>query len=295
MNPLSLIKVKLRKLTNPKSDSINNSNVSPLDNNAPKEADFIVSNETNSSKSKPKEKPAKQVNFNAIRIQRKGTLNVNGDQKNINNRSHNFGLSPEKKLVFPDFTNALLKENMEMLFSRFDKKVENSEKGINTESIEEVSIPIQTKPKAMSYDLSLPLINQKDIVQNKRERMKSDHYISHFKMKAEYAKNVNNFPYGNNFDVDERVFNVKRFDHHLKNELSRKLINKSNRINKSLNLNSSNSDSFQLPFNQYQSIKMAMHPTKKLLPIKLSKERGIEALSKKMYEKIRRKISEDEF
>ena len=103
------------------------------------------------------------------------------------------------------------------------------------------------------------------------------------------SKGNHNFSNKNEFGIYEKAFSIERFNKQLEDELNSKISINKQRKNRSLNINASCPDYTKISsFNYYQSMKMAKDSTNhhKLLPIKLSKERGIEVLSRKIFENI---------
>lgn len=193
----------------------------------------------------------------------------------------------EKIYDLPPFSNLILKSNMETN----NEKIPTESKGINTDMSEEIMPKETTKQvnlPVIQYDLNLPPIIKQTPQEKKEMKMKSD-YLSANKKKQLYSRKINNFPSFNEFQVDERSFEIERFNKVLNKELEKNInVNLSKNRKKRCFSVSEMSINGNEDFDKYQMLKMAEKRTKRLLPINLNKDRsGIELLSRKIFENVR--------
>ena len=283
MNPISIMKLKLKTNTKPKSEAKRIQTNSKPNSNDSFDLNISIIHENGINANPKVKKIAKNVNFNQVRLQRQGSFY----NKSCNNQNVNF-FDPIGQIP-PSFSNLYLKNYME--------NKDSSDDGNNNVSIDK-------KNKIQFNDASSEIKNFKKLEQRNGEKINltpiknevilpliltinnEQQPLSNIESNS---KGNHNFSNKNEFGIYEKAFSIERFNKQLEDELNSKISINKQRKNRSLNINASCPDYTKISsFNYYQSMKMAKDSTNhhKLLPIKLSKERGIEVLSRKIFENI---------
>jgi hypothetical protein len=282
MKPHSLINFEKRKKSHNKSDVTdycNDTNI--LDK---------LSESTNSNDielfqyDKIKPKNPHKFNFNDVKVSNKRSL------KNLSRLKVHFQEElpsniKKQEITSPfDYTN----DNYSN-FNYEDDRNKATQSSENLEPIQNLQIGKESESKnRYYYDLSiLPMINNKK-EEKSNKNYYSDLYASHWKKMKQYSNNLSSTHSKSAFYIDQKVFETKKFNNYLEDELSKKINMKfKKKGNKSVNLGTiSFADKDLLPsFDQYQIKRIVKEGKTRLQPIKLVKQKiGLEILSKKMFE-----------
>lgn len=278
----SFMNFKIRKNFQNKSETIDKDKIMKISDNT-----FISSDSKEvlpSTSIHVKRKNPIELNSND------GKINIKRSFNNINKLKVHFQEEIPSKVKKPEKASSL---NITYeLYSKFDNDDEKNKSTQCGENLESDRLIVSNKEsdhkRQYYYDMSsLPHINNK-IEQKANKNYYSNLYASHWNKMKQYSNNLSSTQSKSAFHIDDRVFETKKFNNYLGEELSKKInIKFKNKQKKSNNLCSlSYADKDIIPsFDEYQRRRIVKDGKSRLQPIKLNKQRlGLEILSKKVFE-----------